>query len=101
MRENLLTVDDALARILNSLTPLDTEQTALDDCLGRVLAEEVVAATNIPPFPNSSMDGYAVQSADVQSASVETPVRLHVVGEIVAGSKDLLSFPYIFSIQKL
>jgi molybdopterin molybdotransferase len=85
MPEISLSVDDALARIVASFRPLGSENVPLDESLGRVLAEEIVAATDLPPFPSSSMDGYAVQSADVAKASRKTPVRLKVVGEIVAG----------------
>ncbi len=87
MPEISLSVDDALARIVASFQPLGPENVPLDESLGRVLAEEVVAATDLPPFPSSSMDGYAVQSADVAKASRKTSVRLKVVGEIVAGGR--------------
>ena len=53
---------------------------------GRVLAEDVRAETNVPPFANSAMDGYAVLAADVRTASAAQPVRLRVAGEIRAGA---------------
>jgi molybdenum cofactor synthesis domain-containing protein len=59
---------------------------AVDDALGRVTAVAVVATEPVPPFVNSSMDGYAVRSADLAAASPEHPVRLEVVATILAGS---------------
>jgi molybdopterin molybdotransferase len=56
------------------------------DAAGCVLAADVSAATAVPPFDNSSVDGYAVRSADVQAASAERPVRLGVQGTVLAGT---------------
>ena len=53
----------------------------LQDALGRVLAEDVVADSDLPPFDRSQMDGYAVRAEDARSA----PVRLRIVGESAAG----------------
>jgi len=89
MPKTLLTVDDALALVLGSFQPLGSDAINLDECLNRVLAEEVIAATDLTPFPSSSMDGYAVRSADIADASRETPIRLQVFGEIVAGGEEL------------
>lgn len=58
----------------------------LIDARGCVLADAVVAASEVPPFANSAMDGFAVRAADVASATEQTPVRLRVVGTIAAGS---------------
>ncbi len=57
----------------------------LDDCLGSVLAEDVVSPLDIPAWTNSAMDGYATRAADVRGASAERPVRLRVVEELPAG----------------
>jgi molybdopterin molybdotransferase len=54
-----------------------------------VLAETVVSEVSLPAFPNSAMDGYAVVAADLAGASVDTPVLLPVVGEVVAGASDV------------
>jgi len=89
MSKSLLTVDDALALVLGSFQPLGSHAIILDECLNRVLAEEVIAATDLPPFPSSSMDGYAVRSVDIADASRETPIRLQVFGEMVAGGEEL------------
>ena len=76
-----LSVDQALERILSRIAPLPPVETALADALGSVLAVDVVADRDVPPFRNSAMDGYAVRGADVLAA----PARLRVIGEIAAG----------------
>src|SRR5919108_5905249 len=82
-----LTVDEAARQILAAVTPLPTERLDILAASGRVLAEDVVATTPIPPWPNSSMDGYAVRHADLAAArpSRERPLELAVVEEIPAG----------------
>ncbi|TMC44596.1 MAG: molybdopterin molybdotransferase MoeA [Chloroflexi bacterium] len=77
----LVSADDALARILDGVPALPTVEAPLLDALGLVLAEDVAADHDVPPFRNSAMDGYAVRGDDVASA----PVELRVVGEIAAG----------------
>jgi molybdopterin molybdotransferase len=80
-----VTVQEALEAILASFAPLETVEVALPEALGLVLAEDVAADMNIPPFDNSSMDGYAVRAADVAGASDERPARLRVIGYLPAG----------------
>lgn len=63
----------------------DTEKVGLEQASGRILAEDVTAGQNQPPFPRSPLDGYAVRGADTLSATKEKPVRLKVVGKIYAG----------------
>ena len=65
-----------------NLRPKGRELLSLLDAAGRVLAEEIHADRNIPPFPRATRDGYAVRAADVQSV----PARLEIVGEIRAGA---------------
>ena len=77
-----LSVDDALARILERFAPLPDEEKPILDALGQVLAEDVRAPNDVPPFANSAMDGYAVRAADV----ARTPVRLPVAFEVAAGA---------------
>ncbi|KAA2262486.1 molybdopterin molybdotransferase MoeA [Solihabitans fulvus] len=62
----------------------------LADCLGLVLAEDLVAPISLPPFDNSAMDGYAVRAADVAGASAAEPVELPVADDIPAGRVDLV-----------
>ncbi len=81
-----MNVDDAVARILSGIQPLSDEAVPLLEAFGRVLANPLVAAESLPPFANSSMDGFAVQSAALVDASHEHPVRLRVVMDIPAGS---------------
>lgn len=80
-----LPVEDAQAVILESLAPLEVEQVPLADCDGRVLAQEVVADGDVPPFDRSMMDGFAVRAADTAGASWDRPVPLTVIEEVPAG----------------
>jgi molybdopterin molybdotransferase len=75
----LLSIAGALEKVLEHVEPLEQEQVALEDSYGRFVAVDVAAALDLPPFANSSMDGFAVRAAD-------TPGTLHVVGESAAGS---------------
>jgi len=74
----LLPVEDARARILAAAARPEPEVVALEDCLGRTLAEAVVAVRSQPPFPASAMDGWAMRAADC-------PGTLRIVGESAAG----------------
>ncbi len=74
----LLSVADALARVLAHATPLAVERVPLEQASGRVLAEPALARASVPPFPSSAMDGFAVRSADC-------PGRLLVEIRIPAG----------------
>ncbi len=80
-----LSVTEALERVLATVSELGTEQVDLLDALGRVLAEDVAARDSLPPFDNSSMDGFALRSADILTATKETPVPLKVIGDVAAG----------------
>jgi molybdopterin molybdotransferase len=81
----LITVEDARAMVLAELSALPTESVPIDLAHGRVNAEEVRAASPVPPFDNSSMDGYALRASDVSTASPDAPVDLPLVGESRAG----------------
>jgi molybdopterin molybdotransferase len=78
----LLSVDEALARVLDGLTPLEAERVAIESAHGRVLAEDLAARLTQPPFDASAMDGYAVRASDVASF----PARLKVIGVSAAGA---------------
>jgi molybdopterin molybdotransferase len=82
----LVEIEDARRIVLEAAAPLQTEQLDLDASLGRVLAEELIAADPVPPFDNSAMDGFAVRAADVLTATPDAPVRLPVIGESRAGA---------------
>jgi molybdopterin molybdotransferase len=77
----LLSVADALARVLEHATPLPAEAAPLGEADGRVLAHELKARRTQPPADVSAMDGYAVRSVDVATA----PIHLKVIGEVAAG----------------
>ncbi|HZP25724.1 MAG TPA: gephyrin-like molybdotransferase Glp [Dehalococcoidia bacterium] len=81
----MISIEEALERIISYVDVLPTEERALIDALGQVLAEDVVAGFNIPPLDNTAMDGYAVRAADTVGATPETPVSLQVIGEVAAG----------------
>jgi molybdopterin molybdotransferase len=78
----MITVAEAIRIIKEQTQSLPVERVALADALGRVLAEDIVADSDLPPFDRAQMDGYAVRSADTENV----PARLRVVGESAAGS---------------
>src|SRR5215475_2694215 len=77
----IMAVAEALQRVLADARPLPAENVALDEALGRVLTDDVVALRTQPPAALSAMDGYAVRGSDVARA----PVTLKVIGEVAAG----------------
>ncbi|NLF01792.1 MAG: molybdopterin molybdotransferase MoeA [Anaerolineales bacterium] len=81
----MLSVEEALTRVLAAFRPLETERVGVLQALGRVLAEDICADDDIPPYPNSSMDGYAVRAADTRGADLQPPVQLRVLGNLPAG----------------
>ena len=81
-----LSVQEALTLVLGRVGVLPAEDAPLAEALGRVLAAPVVAQDALPPFANSSMDGYAVRAADVRAATTDSPVDLRVVGDVAAGA---------------
>jgi molybdopterin molybdotransferase len=89
----MLELEPALAQILAAIPPPVTERLLLKEAHGRVLAEPVLAAVDLPPFDNSAMDGYAIRSADITAAKPDVPVRLRLAGRVAAGSvcRDELS----------
>lgn len=81
----MISVDEALERILSYVSVLEPEEKRILAALGQVLTEDVIAPFNIPPLDNSAMDGYALQAASTTGASRSAPVELRVVGELAAG----------------
>jgi molybdenum cofactor synthesis domain-containing protein len=77
----MISVAEAIQIIRQQTHTLPVEQVSLRDALGRVLAQDIVADSDLPPFDRSQMDGYAVRAVDAQAA----PVRLRIVGESAAG----------------
>lgn len=82
-------VDEHLEDILDSVSPLEPLQLSLLEAQGCVLVDDVLVPAALPPFDNSSMDGYAVRTADVEGASEEYPAVLTVIGDVAAGSGEL------------
>jgi len=77
----MISVAEAIQIVIEQTPVLTTELVAIQDSLGRVLAQDVIADTDLPPFNRSQMDGYAVRSEETKSA----PVRLRIAGESAAG----------------
>jgi molybdopterin molybdotransferase len=84
--EQLLSVAEARTRLLQYFSPLATETVPLAASMRRVLGADVAAQHDLPPFANSSMDGYAVRWSEAAAASPDAAVRLPVSGDIPAGS---------------
>ncbi|MDQ0787527.1 gephyrin-like molybdotransferase Glp [Streptomyces sp. B3I8] len=86
--DRLWSVDEHLQDVLSTVRPLEPIELQLLDAQGCVLVEDVMVPVSLPPFDNSSMDGYAVRVADVAGASEEFPAALTVVGDVAAGAGD-------------
>ncbi|MDQ3227565.1 MAG: molybdopterin molybdotransferase MoeA [Chloroflexota bacterium] len=84
----MLDVDSALKVVLRAFAPLPAEAVAPRDAANRVLAYDVVARDNVPPFRNSAMDGYAVRSVDTLAASRSDPIELPVAANVAAGDRS-------------
>src|ERR687897_1609301 len=76
----MVSIEEALAAILEPVAPLDAERAPLAEAAGRVAAADAAAAVDLPPFDRSAMDGYAVRSADTSPG-----VALRLVGGVAAG----------------
>jgi molybdopterin molybdotransferase len=85
MSPDLISIEEARARVLAEASPLPAETVALPDTLGAVLAEDIYASHDMPPFDNSGMDGYALRAADVAGATADAPARLRISMTIPAG----------------
>ncbi len=83
----MLSVDEARERLLRAVEPLAPIELPLLEAHGCVLAEDVVAEFNMPAFSSAVLEGFAVRSTDVHSASEEAPVSLRLVGEVPAGRR--------------
>lgn len=81
----MIPLEEARAEVVAACPPRPSRLVALPDALALVLAETVRAAEEVPPFPNTAMDGYAVRAADVSGASPERPARLKAIGTLPAG----------------
>jgi len=82
----VISVDEALEKVLERIDTLEAEESDVLGCLGQVLAEDVSSPINIPSLDNSAMDGYAVRSADTRGASQKSPRSLRVIETATAGA---------------
>jgi len=82
----MISVEEALEKILQAVDALEEESVPLLESLGQVLAEDIKSDINVPPLDNSAMDGYAVQAKDTKGATKESPKFLRVIDTVMAGS---------------
>ncbi len=85
MVNHMISVDEAMDRILRHIVVLDSEDRAILECLGQVLDADIRANESIPPMDNSAMDGFAVRARDIQGAASLSPVVLSVIDQVAAG----------------
>jgi len=78
----MIPVTEAIDIVLAQTSALPVESVAISESIGRILAEDIIADTDLPPFDRAQMDGYAVRAADVAN----TPARLKIAGESAAGA---------------
>ncbi|MEU8782138.1 gephyrin-like molybdotransferase Glp [Streptomyces sp. NPDC048637] len=88
-QDRVWSVAEHLDDVLSRIAPLDPIELQLLDAQGCVLVEDITVPVALPPFDNSSMDGYAVRAADVADATESAPVALTVIGDVAAGSGEL------------
>ena len=82
----MVSVEEALQKILSRIEVLEPERKPILDCSRQVLAEDIRSTIDIPPLDNSAMDGYAVKAEDTHGASEASPKILSVTGKVAAGS---------------
>ncbi|HEX9550961.1 MAG TPA: gephyrin-like molybdotransferase Glp [Candidatus Limnocylindrales bacterium] len=83
----LRSVEAGLETVLAAIGgPTEPESVPIQDALGRVTAADMIAATDLPPWDNAAMDGYAIRAADIAAAAEAEPIALEVVGDIAAGA---------------
>jgi len=87
----LLSVDEARTRIISRFQPVATESVNLVETANRILATDIKAVDDLPPFDNSSMDGFAIRAADTSNATSDSPLTLSVVADIPAGSSPTIT----------
>ncbi|MDP8275699.1 MAG: molybdopterin molybdotransferase MoeA, partial [Candidatus Euphemobacter frigidus] len=81
----MISIEEARSIILARIKPLKSRELELAHCRDRVLAEEITAREDIPPFTNSAMDGYAVRAGDTRGASPKKPIKFTVLADLPAG----------------
>jgi molybdopterin molybdotransferase len=86
-RANVVSLDEAL-RLLQKQMPADPagkKTVPLEECLGRICSEDILSPENLPAYPRSTMDGYAVRAKDTFGASEKLPAYLEISGEVAMG----------------
>ena len=78
-------VDEARKIILEKIQPQGTEKVSINEALGRILSEDIIARRNNPPMDNSAMDGYALIAKDIELATPENPIKLDIIEDLAAG----------------
>jgi len=82
----MISVKEAIEKILATIDPLGLERINILDSLGRIIGEDIIAKRDIPPTDNSAMDGYALRAEDTWGASAQNPITLEIVEDIPAGA---------------
>lgn len=86
-------IEECLEKLLKEINHKeDTTTVHITECEGLIVGKDIVAEMMVPPFPKSAMDGYAVRSEDIADASGENPVILKVIGELLAGDFQEISY---------
>lgn len=85
--EGLISVDRARERVLSKIDPLPPLALPLTDAYGCVVVEDQIARVDLPEFPSSAMDGFAVRAADLEGAAPDSPSELKVVGRAMIGQR--------------
>ncbi|MEJ8545604.1 gephyrin-like molybdotransferase Glp [Brevibacillus borstelensis] len=85
-KRQTISVEEAVGRLLSDLGRLGEEQVGLYEAYGRILARDIAATSDLPPFDRSPLDGFAVRAEDTAGATVERPIPLQVVETIAAGA---------------
>jgi len=88
-REGVVSVQEALDIFLRHFRPLPLESEVIDveDALQRILAEDIISEIDLPEFPRSTVDGYAVRAVDTFGAGESMPVYLNLIGEVLMGEE--------------
>jgi len=82
----MISVEQALEKVLSYVAVLGEEECPILDCPGQVLAEDIYSSINVPPLDNTAMDGYAMRSRDTLGASQQSPQLLQIIDTLPAGS---------------
>ena len=85
---DLISVLDAQNLIISKINPVEPVITSLKSAYGRILAQDIYSNVDLPPFTNSSMDGFALRSTDVKNCTHNHPAALKIIGDIPAGSNQ-------------